>query len=85
MTPSVDWELARIEYDKLNAEYPPEEGDEPLRTFDEVINGDDELINARIESAKAYTTRLDATMASCETGHGFVNGKHFDLDDVSEM
>ena len=83
LTPSVDWDLARIEYDKLNEQYPPEAEDDPAKSFDEILFGNDDNINARIESAKLYTVRLDATLASYSTGHAFVNGKHFDLDDVS--
>ncbi|KAI5117547.1 hypothetical protein M0805_004373 [Coniferiporia weirii] len=36
----------------------------------------------RVKRAHAYAERLDATSASCPTGHAFVNGKHFDLDDT---
>lgn len=38
----------------------------------------------RLERAHLYAQRLDATSDSCPTGHAFINGKHFDLDDVSE-
>lgn len=45
---------------------------------------ENEPVTPREEMSKAvqYATRLDATLKSCITGHAFVNGKHFDLDDV---
>ncbi|EJC97612.1 uncharacterized protein FOMMEDRAFT_171561 [Fomitiporia mediterranea MF3/22] len=39
-------------------------------------------IGEQIERAHLYAQRLDATPASCPSGHAFVNGKHFDLDDT---
>ena len=36
-----------------------------------------------LDRARAYANRLDATASAHPLGHAFVNGKHFDLDDVS--
>jgi hypothetical protein len=35
-----------------------------------------------LERARSYVERLGAGQAVSPTGHGFVNGKHFDMDDV---
>ncbi|KAJ7862919.1 hypothetical protein B0H14DRAFT_2349273, partial [Mycena olivaceomarginata] len=34
-----------------------------------------------LERARSYVERLGAGLAASPTGHGFVNGKHFNMDD----
>ena len=42
-------------------------------------------LTERVERANVYIRRLDATQKSFPGGHAFVNGKHFDLDDVGHI
>jgi len=51
-------------------------------TFDSVINGSEES-EAKIVKARTYARRLGTTSASAPQGHAFLNGKHYELDDVS--
>ena len=70
-----------------------------LASFDSILDGSYEkpksdsgdedkasaqsTVSEKIGRAQAYADRLDATSVSCPAGHAFVNGKHYDLDDVS--
>ncbi|TDL22772.1 hypothetical protein BD410DRAFT_769716 [Rickenella mellea] len=81
LSPGIDWEIARAEFDALIAEHPPQDGDVPT-DFDSIVeDGDSQPTFIRLERARAYAIRLDAKLASSPTGHAFVNGKHFDLGD----
>ena len=51
------------------------------KTFESVIN-DSEESDAKIAKARAYAQRLGTTSASAPQGHAFLNGKHYELDDV---
>nr|GAT58270.1 predicted protein [Mycena chlorophos] len=50
--------------------------------FDSVIEGDpDGAVELSIQKSRVYAERLGATLAESPGGHGFVNGKHLDIDD----
>lgn len=79
---SIDWRMLDLEFasllDSVNAS-----ADAPIEaTLDAILAGEDEESVARIDAARAYARRLSADTASAPTGHVFVNGKHFELDDV---
>jgi UDP-glucose:glycoprotein glucosyltransferase len=97
-TPSVDWEIVRIAYqefnvpktqrdsyhdwDELETPLQVEEDAEPAESrlpFEDVLGSSDDVLGA----ARAWCERLGATSGSSPSGHGFVNGKHFDMNDVS--
>lgn len=57
-----------------------EEGPEdPPLPFDSVIQQGAE---EKILRAAEYSSRLGTTVSSFPAGHAFVNGKHFDFNDV---
>ena len=35
-----------------------------------------------LKKAEVYAERLGATLSSSPTGHAFINGKHFDMNEV---
>jgi hypothetical protein len=76
MTPTVNWKVARQEFESLINQVELAEGQDRVLSFDEVINGPPP------DNARAYALRLQADAASSLTGHAFVNGKHFDIDEV---
>jgi UDP-glucose:glycoprotein glucosyltransferase len=77
MSANVDWNLVLSEFKTLMAE-------EGLDTdLISIISGKQDGTEEMIQRAQAYTARLGADLASAPQGHVFVNGKHFDLDDVS--
>lgn len=79
---NLNFEVARREFNALIAEHSPrKEG--ALTDFDAVISGAAEDDSARVEAARAYAKRLALTPPSEGPGYAFVNGKFFDLDDVS--
>lgn len=84
LRPNIDWAVARSEFNALITEYPPLDEEVPMN-FDTVIDGTPDQSDDRLDRARDYALRLDANLASCPTGHGFVNGKHFDMDDVSDF
>ncbi|KAF7321048.1 hypothetical protein HMN09_00192100 [Mycena chlorophos] len=50
--------------------------------FDSVIEGDpDGAVEVSIQKSRVYAERLGASLAESPGGHGFVNGKHLDIDD----
>lgn len=66
----------------MNSEEPSQEG--ASIDFDVIVAGDDEDVSeAPLDKVRAYAERLGATLASSEKGHAFINGKHFNMDDVS--
>lgn len=90
----VDWELVAREYTDL-----PRKEEQPFVELANVLNGswrqyqegdDEEGTSAPpsdqklLDRAHSYATRLDATTSSFPRGHAFVNGKHFQLDDVRD-
>ena len=79
MTPTVNWKIVRYEYDAITSEIELEERQDPILSFDDVLNG------PFPENARAYAQRLQADAVSSPAGHAFVNGKHFDVDDVSPI
>jgi hypothetical protein len=55
---------------------------EDVISFDAIINAVEN--DGIYEKVRHYTHRLSVDLASAPQGHAFVNGKHFDLNDVSE-
>ena len=80
-TPSVDWALVRSAFNSFRASS-QEHAEEPIPELDAILKGDVSTLNESVEKARAYAARLGATAAAALHGHAFVNGKHFDLDDV---
>ena len=88
LSPTIDWSVARAEFTEIVTEY-RESGEAPEDFpasvhFADIINaklgdGDHEEL---LEKAQRYAERLSIDSASSPTGHAFINGKHFDLDDV---
>jgi len=81
----LDWAAVKAEFatEVLDGASPPsDESDSPVLDFDAILAGADESVSVSIERGRAYVDRLGAGLASCPTGHAFVNGRHLDLDDV---
>lgn len=82
--PTVDWSTVRTEFDTLVAR--ELEGEEEITVtsapdFEAIITGKD-MPELALESIGAYNKRLGLTASSAPMGHTFVNGKHFNMDDV---
>ncbi len=82
----MDLGLARVAYDNLVRTYvPPEEGDvEPPLPFEKVISDapSSTPLAAHLERASQYARRLSTTTASHSAGHGFINGKYHEFNEV---
>jgi hypothetical protein len=50
--------------------------------FESVINGGNDGLVPNIDKSRSYTDRLGVTVSNSQLGHAFVNGKHFDVDEV---
>lgn len=82
---TMDFVIARAAYDDLVKTYtPPTNGNiEPPLPFEAVMSDTQSTpLAAHLERASRYARRLSATSASYPTGHGFINGKHHDFNDV---
>ena len=82
---------AQSVFDELNARPPLKEG-KTQRTWEEVTDITDEVARSLVEKSRAYGKRLDLKIglrASQDEGegepfmHAFINGRHYDVDDVS--
>lgn len=81
----VDMSVVQSELQSLQYRDSPEEGESEV-DVQSLLNLEEGLaVDERLSKARDYATRLDSTLASSLTGHVFVNGKHFLLDDVSAM
>ncbi|KAF7307809.1 hypothetical protein MKEN_01141000 [Mycena kentingensis (nom. inval.)] len=86
----LDWAAARAAYDEIVEDAVPvvpedENAEAPAGPvdFDIVIADDPESeVDASIEHGKLFATRLGAGSGESALGHGFVNGKHIDIDDA---
>lgn len=58
----------------------PSEAEAPLE-LDDVLKGGSPHVIA-VEKIASYVDRLGASLDLSPQGHVFVNGKHFDMDDV---
>lgn len=83
LTYTVDWQAVRSAFDAL---FVGSEGETELPegvTLDGILNPSDDTDEV-LEKARKFNRRLGNDLASASQGHAFVNGKHFDLDDVSD-
>jgi hypothetical protein len=71
----IDWSLVRSSFNLLVDNKSDSDSEVEL---DDVLNGKTSYA-APLEKARIYAERLDAASGA---GHVFINGKHFDLDDV---
>jgi hypothetical protein len=70
--------LAKAAYNEL-VKLKEETSEDLSLPFDSVIQL---AAEEKIGRAREYSRRLGATASSFPGGHAFVNGKHFDFDDV---
>jgi UDP-glucose:glycoprotein glucosyltransferase len=75
--------LVRSEFEALIIEQVPRKADAPP-DFDAIVTGALES-SISLDKVRTYAERLGATLASAPLGHTFLNGKHFDIDDVSRL
>ena len=76
----LDWSHVQAQFEALTASEEINEGE--AMSFDALVGGTSEILEARISKARAYAQRLGTDVASSSTGHTFINGKYFALDDV---
>lgn len=81
LSPTVDWTVVKHEFTQLLKDNEPlEDGMET--DFEAVITEATTLTHFSIDKLNLYARRLSTDLSSAPQGHAFVNGKHFDLDDV---
>lgn len=82
-TQTIDWDAVKVEFAELVAEAPAtdDESESPALDFDAIVRGDGPE-SSSLEKGRSYAERLGATLAESSQGHGFVNGKHLDMNDV---
>ncbi|KAJ7032380.1 UDP-glucose:glycoprotein glucosyltransferase-domain-containing protein [Mycena alexandri] len=80
----LDWASVKAEFTAsldVASESTPE--DSATFDFEAILRGEapeaQEAVS--LERSRAYVERLDAGLATSRGGHGFVNGKHLDVDD----
>ncbi len=77
----MDWQLVKAEFNTLVSELE----DDVEIDFDSIIAPSTTETDAYaevLEKARGYASRLNINLESASQGHGFVNGKHFDMNDV---
>ncbi|TFK48915.1 glycosyltransferase family 24 protein [Heliocybe sulcata] len=80
--PIVDWRTVRTAFESFvaNEEPPTEEFSAP--DLDAMVGSESgSELEMNVKGVAQYAKRLGATLAASPSGHAFVNGKHYDLDD----
>jgi hypothetical protein len=77
----VNMTHARAVFEGLNLAETLVEGGEK-RTWDEVVSTESESSVTTITKAREYARRLDIDLESSSGGHAFINGRHYDVNDV---
>jgi len=77
----IDWNSVKNQLPIMASKSEALAEDFEAKDFDAIIAGSEE--EPRIKAARAYAQRLSLTPPESIPGYGFVNGKFFDLDDVS--
>ncbi|KAK7462762.1 killer toxin resistant protein [Stygiomarasmius scandens] len=83
-TPSVQWDLVRSEFkDLIAAATEAGEMEGKMADLDIILTGTNlgEESEDPLKKAEVYAERLGATLSSSPTGHAFINGKHFDMNE----
>lgn len=81
----IDWSLVRSSYEALT-DAEPKDGEVKVELADilagKISSSSDYA--PPLENARLYAERLDARIegGGREGGHAFINGRHFDVDDV---
>lgn len=83
ITPNVEWDLVRQEFKRTVQALGETSEAVTNGDLDSILNEDTEETRVTFEKARSYARRLGADLTSASQGHTFVNGKHFNLDDVS--
>ncbi|KAJ7130733.1 glycosyltransferase family 24 protein [Mycena crocata] len=76
----LDWGAVKADFAAELLIAPPSNEETPALDFDAVIAADGPETQS-VEKGRSYAERLGAGLAASPKGHGFINGKHFDMDD----
>ncbi|KAI0266194.1 UDP-glucose:glycoprotein glucosyltransferase-domain-containing protein [Gloeopeniophorella convolvens] len=76
----LDWSHIQAVFETLIETHGPKEGGEAI-LFDVIIGNSPEEYEVRMSKAQAYAQRLGTTNAASPSGHTFINGKYYVLDD----
>ncbi|KAJ7813688.1 glycosyltransferase family 24 protein [Mycena olivaceomarginata] len=89
--PKLDWDAVKTAFETEVLEGTPATEESPVLDFDAIVgsgaaeagtSADTGISLAQtLERGRSYVERLGAGLAASPMGHGFVNGKHFDMDD----
>ena len=83
----IEWNAIRGQYDQLLKDQAEEDSSDPDRQiygFDDILTGNIQGGSMSIDKTEAYTRRLGVRASSvASNGHAFLNGRHFDFDEVS--
>lgn len=83
LSPTVDWSLVRSVFNMMLLDV--EDAEIASVKLDDILGDESGSFNGVLEKVQVYSKRLGTNLLSSPHGHAFVNGKHFDLDDVRDM
>lgn len=81
---TVDWKIIGDVFEELIISDDETSEDILKPSLDDIINGKFDT-RATSDGLKAYAERLGGTLQDSDLGHGFVNGKHFEMGEVSNQ
>ncbi|KAJ7222294.1 UDP-glucose:glycoprotein glucosyltransferase-domain-containing protein [Mycena pura] len=81
---SIDWDSVKMAFEELSEDVgvvaeSEGEGSAALN-FETVVEANDSPEALSTEKGRSYSMRLGASLAESPRGHGFVNGKHFEIN-----
>jgi hypothetical protein len=79
-TTKVNWAVVRSQFNQFQDSESTGENVAAM-DFESITNGPQDSVAMNLDNIQRYSERLGATLAAA-TGHAFVNGKHFNVDDV---
>lgn len=75
---SIDWNVARKAFENLLAK---SESEHDPSIFADIVQG--KLVpQAKLDGIASYVKRMGASLTASPEGHVFLNGRHFDMNEV---
>ncbi|KAJ7078310.1 glycosyltransferase family 24 protein [Mycena belliarum] len=77
----LDWTAVALAFAELAAEGGNADDKGAALDFGAIVQGQGDEAALELEKGRRYAERLGATLAVSPSGHGFVNGKHLEMDE----
>jgi UDP-glucose:glycoprotein glucosyltransferase len=77
---TIDWPVVQSQFDDFLA-FESQNGNDAQTNLESLIGTEGSLV-VDLNKTRGYAERLGVKLSHSPTGHAFVNGKYFEMDDV---